>query len=296
MKNQKVAVVGVGAIGGVAAASLSELGRDELFLCVRTPFDQLVVDHSNGSTKVEAKIISEPADAPVCDWILLATKAHQTPDAKPWLDALCGPASRVAVLQNGIDHVERVAPLLDAKSAIVPVVVQLPAEKKAPGHVVQQNDGVLLVADDENGLAFAELFEGARTSVRTIPTFLDQAWWKLMMNAALGGVCALAIRENGIAGEPEMREVVLGLMREIVQVARAEGANLPDDAPEKALSGVLRGAGDHWSSISVDRREGRPMEWEVRNAVIGRLARRHQLETPLNDAITALLRAADVTS
>lgn len=35
------------------------------------------------------------------------------------------------------------------------------------------------------------------------------------------------------------------------------------------------------------------MEWEVRNAVVGRLARRHGIATPLNDALTALLQSAD---
>ena len=40
-------------------------------------------------------------------------------------------------------------------------------------------------------------------------------------------------------------------------------------------------------------REGRPLEWDVRNAVVGRLARRHGIATPLNDALTAMLSAAD---
>ncbi len=71
-------------------------------------------------------------------------------------------------------------------------------------------------------------------------------------------------------------------------------AQLPEDAPRKSIERVLGAAADHWSSISVDRREGRPMEWEVRNAVVGRLGRRYGVPTPLNDAITALLRAADV--
>ena len=43
--------------------------------------------------------------------MLLAVKAHQTDGAAGWLAALCGGGTTVAVLQNGIDHVERVAPL-----------------------------------------------------------------------------------------------------------------------------------------------------------------------------------------
>jgi 2-dehydropantoate 2-reductase len=288
-----IAVVGVGAIGGAVAADLADLGRHELRLCTRTPFERLEVEHPAGTSRPDARIQTRPESAERADWVLLATKAYQSAEARPWLDALCGPGSRVAVLQNGVDHVERIAPLVPAAESVLPVVVQLPAEKTGPGRVTQLNAGVLIVPDDAAGRAFAGLFAGGRTRVKPSGEFAVQAWWKLMMNAALGGVCALALRDNGAAEEPALRGLTLALMREILPVARAEGAHVPDDAPEKALRMVLGAAGGHWSSITVDRRDGRPMEWQVRNAVVGRVARRHGLATPLNDAITALLAAAD---
>jgi 2-dehydropantoate 2-reductase len=170
----------------------------------------------------------------------------------------------------------------------------VPAEKKSPGHVEQSHPGLLLVPDDDTGRAFANLFRGGRTRVNPTAEFTTQAWWKLLSNAALGGVCALAIRNIGIVADPALRELVLASMREVLEVGRAAGAKLPDDAPEKALDLVLRGASDHWPSIALDRREGRPMEWQVRNEVVCRYGRRHAISTPLNDVITALLKAADM--
>jgi len=290
---RRIAIVGVGAIGGVVAADLADLARHEIQLCARTPFDRLVVEHPDGRSEVRDRPCLRPDSVGVADWVLLATKAHQSPAAKPWLDALCGPDTVVAVLQNGVDHVARIAPLLRPGVGVLPVVIQLPAEKTAAGHVEQSRNGLLLVPDDANGRNFAALFDGARTSVRPTADFTSQAWWKLISNAALGGVCALAVRESAIARDPDVRELVIRLMEEIVAVGRAEGATLPDDAPEKVLRRVLDAAADHWSSISVDRREGRPMEWEVRNAVVGRLGRAHGIPTPWNDAVTAVLRAAD---
>jgi 2-dehydropantoate 2-reductase len=89
---------------------------------------------------------------------------------------------------------------------------------------------------------------------------------------------------------------VLGLMREIIEVGRAEGATLPDELPERIIASHANELRDHWTSIAVDRREGRTMEWQARNAVVGRLGRRHGIPTPLNDALTALLAAADATT
>jgi 2-dehydropantoate 2-reductase len=289
-----VAVVGVGAIGGALAADLADLGRHRVLLCARTPFDRLVVRHPAGVSEVAGAPATDPGQASPVDWVLLATKAHQSATARAWLDALSGPGTRVAIVQNGVDHVERIAPLVRAADVVLlPVVVQLPAEKRAPGRVEQSRDGILLVPDGPDGHAFAALFEGARTVVRPTDDFPRQAWSKLLSNAALGAVCALCVRENAVVRDPGIREVVLRLMAEIVAVGRAEGAALPDDAPEKVIDRVLAVAADHWSSITVDRRAGRPMEWEARNAVVGRLGRRHGIPTPWNDAVTALLRAAD---
>ena len=293
MERTRIAVIGVGAIGGAVAADLADLGRHDLVLCARTPFDRLEVEHPAGVSRVAARLVTRPEDVGPTPWVLLATKAYQCAAARPWLDALCGPETIVAVLQNGVDHLERVAPLLPPGTSVVPVVIQLAAQKTAPGRIRQDNDGWLIVPDDVPGRAFAGLFEGARATAKPVADFLSQAWWKLMANAALGGVCALAIREGGVASELDVRELVLTLMREAAQVGRAEEATLPDDAPERVLDRVLAAVPQHWPSIALDRREGRPMEWEVRNAVVGRLGRRHGVATPQNDAITTLLRAAD---
>jgi len=290
----RIAVVGVGAIGGSVAADLCDLGRHEVALCARTRFEALVVEHPAGVSRTTAAVLGGPEDVSrAVDWVLLATKAYQCADARPWLAALCGPGTRVAVLQNGVDHVERVAPLVPDGTEVLPVVVQLPAEKTGPGHVLQARAGMLLVPDDDLGRAFAGLFEGGRTRVVATADFVTQAWWKLVSNASLGGICALALRGNDVANEPAVRDLCLALMEEVALVARAEGAALPEDAPEKALALMLHGAPGHWSSIAVDRRAGRPMEWAVRNDVVGRRGRLHGIATPMNDAITTLLRAAD---
>lgn len=299
MSGSSIAVVGVGAIGGVAAAALGDLGRHEIVLCVRTLFDSLEVEHPGGKSWVDAAILDDPATAEPVDWVLIATKAHQTPDASPWLRALTAEGkTRWAFLQNGVDQVERGTDLAggDAGPAlspagVVPVIVNLPASSTAPGTIVQSLNGMLTSPDDEDGRAFADLFEGSRISVRARPDFMTIAWRKLLMNASLGGVCAFISGSDAAVSDGPLRQFVLDLMLEAVPVARAEGAEIGNEDCERILEGVLQAAPDHWSSIAVDRREGRPMEWEARNAVIGHRGRAHGIPTPMNDALTDLLRA-----
>src|ERR1700729_2647819 len=164
-----VAVIGLGAIGGVAAGCLIATGRYNVVACVRAPLERLTLDAPDGTIELPLAALTDPAQARPADWVLLCTKTHATAATAPWLTRLCTPATRVAVLQNGIDHVARVAPLAHG-AKVLPVIVYYNGERLAQDrqpdrdasllHVRlrQGADQDLLVADDEAGRAFTQLF------------------------------------------------------------------------------------------------------------------------------------------
>src|SRR5262245_42764277 len=113
-----VAVIGLGSIGGVVAGCLAETGRYDIVACVRRPLTHLTVERPEGTVGVPVHALTDPQAAVPVDWVLLATKAHHTAAAAPWLARLCRPGTRVAVLQNGIDHATRVAPHIGGAAAV----------------------------------------------------------------------------------------------------------------------------------------------------------------------------------
>ena len=130
-----VAVVGVGAIGGVVAAALKKSGQHDVLLCTRRSFERLTIEGPDGTRtemRVEPRI--DPRDASPVDTVLLATKAHQTAGTAAWLSGLCDENTVVIVLQNGVEHRERVAPLVGS-ATIVPCIVDCPCTTSQPGHV-----------------------------------------------------------------------------------------------------------------------------------------------------------------
>jgi len=149
----------------------------------------------------------------VVDWILLATKAHQTPAAAPWL------AARIAVLQNGVEHQERVGPL--AAGRVVPVIVDFPAESVGRGRIRLHGDPHLLVADDPDGREFARLMTGARIATDLTPDFLTVAWRKLCPNVAGGAITALTCRRMPVFKEPPIAELGLALIKEARDIGHA---------------------------------------------------------------------------
>lgn len=289
----RVAVVGAGAIGATAAAAVQETGRHDLAVCVRTPLERLVVERDGAQVEIAAPILTGPAQArgPV-DWVLLAVKAHQTAGAAGWLEALCGPATTVVVLQNGIEHRERVAPLA-GPATVLPCVVWIPAEVVAPGHVRQRNPAPLSVPDEPAGHAFAELLKGSHgASVEVRADFDQVAWRKLCLNA-ITGLMALTDRRGVIFQRADIRRVSFGLALECAAVARAHGVDLPepDRFAEEIVAYVAGLPADMGGSILADRRAGRRLEWDARNGVIQRLGARHGVPTPVSDVVVPLLAA-----
>jgi 2-dehydropantoate 2-reductase len=287
----RVAVVGVGAIGATVAAAVHEAGGHDLALCGRRPLERVVVDRVDGDGVVlDVPVLTDPADVdPIADWVLLAVKAHQTAGAAEWLKALCGAGTIVAVLQNGIDHVERVGPLV-GDGTVLPVVNWCPVEPVAPGHVRQRGPLRLAVPEGAAGEAFAALL-GASAEVAVGGDFAWEAWRKLCANA-VSGVMALAGSPASMFANDDVRAVARSLAYECAAVARAEGALLSDKDADDVLAWIDALPPDAGSSILTDRLAGRALEWEARNAVIGRLGRRHGIATPVSDTVAALLHAA----
>ncbi len=106
----KVAVLGVGAIGAVFGVRLCQSDRHDVTLCVRRPIAKLVVETRDSVVESQVKCAETPSEVGPVDCVLLAVKGHQVKDVAPWLAALVGPGTVVAVLQNGVEHKERVAP------------------------------------------------------------------------------------------------------------------------------------------------------------------------------------------
>jgi 2-dehydropantoate 2-reductase len=291
MSECRVAVVGPGAIGGAFAAAVQQTGYGDLVLCARRPLDELVVDRDDGDSVVlNAPVLTDPAavDGPV-DWVLLAVKAHQTEEAGGWLRTLAGPGSVVVVLQNCVEHCERVRPLA-GEAMVLPAVVRCSAEPSGAGHIRLYDMPRLIVPAGPEGQVLAKLMAGG-ARVDLTEDFTTETWRKLCSNA-VAGLMVLAGRRAGIFRNADVAALARGLVAECLAVARAEGAQLPDSIVDTVVAGYAAMSADRGSSIVYDREAGRPLEWDARNGVIRRLGARHGIPTPISDVIVPLLAAA----
>jgi 2-dehydropantoate 2-reductase len=287
-----VAVIGLGSIGGVMAGCLRAADRHDVIACVRHPIDHLVLERSEGGVEVSLRALTDPAQAARVDWVLLCTKTQQTPLTAPWLARLCDSSTRVAVLQNGMGHVDRVAPLA-GDAGVVPTIVYYNGERLAADRVRLRHvaDCDLAVADNADGRAFAQLLDGTPLRVQLSSDFPTLAWRKLLINAVANPITALTLQRQAVFRRDDIKTLCVAILDEAVTVARADGAQLAEDESLRTMATLLTYPAEAGTSMYFDRLAGRELEIEALTGAVVAAGQRLDVATPLNSALLALLRA-----
>lgn len=286
-----IALIGPGAIGGTVAAWLAQNPAFDVTVCARTPFTDLQVETPQGLITAKPKVLTNPAEATPADWVLIATKTYDADATKPWLDHLLADHTRVAIIQNGVEQ-QRLFEHLVPASRIVPVIINLPAARTAPGRIVQHRHGIISVPAGENGEEFAALFAQTEIEAAAHADFTSQAWLKLTGNS-ISVVPSLTLRATGPVWNADLETIVRGVVEECAAVGRAEGAIIPETFVEETInSSRTMPEGATGGSLHADRLAGHPMEVDARNGVIVRLGAKHGISTPMNRVLVTLLTAS----
>jgi 2-dehydropantoate 2-reductase len=285
-----ILLIGPGAIGATLANWLAQDDRHEVTVAVRTPIDSLETGTPNGIIWARPRVITDPGQAGPVDWILVTTKAYDGDAAATWFPKATGPKTRLAIIQNGVEHVQRFERHFD-RARMVPVMIDLPADRISPGRTLQRGPARMVVPAGSDGAEFLALFAHANFDTKQTDDFVTAVWRKLCLNCA-GAVNAVLVKPAGISHHDGVAEIMRTLVRECVAVGRAEGAKLEDSIPDDIVAGARRAPRDAGNSMYADRVAGRPMEYDARNGVIVRLGRKHGIAAPMNALMVTLLEAA----
>jgi 2-dehydropantoate 2-reductase len=292
--SSRIVVVGAGSIGGFVAFELARAGHD-VVLCVRSPFECLVVIDEHGHRHESLlPVLTDPAEVAEAEWVILATKAHQTEAAAPWLRGGCGPSTRgVVVMQNGVEHEERVRPHVGA-TPVLPCIVRCGAEAIAPGHIVHHGFANFEVPAGAVADQLAPVFAPSGLDLSTVDDFTTVAWQKLISNVTCSPLTALTRRRLEILRDDRIADLAVELAAECLRVGAAAGAVVDPAMARPMVEGMRTVNPQMGSSMLYDQLASRPTEYEALTGAVVRFGRRHAVPTPLNDAMYALLAVASV--
>ncbi|MGK3123798.1 oxidoreductase [Candidatus Pantoea formicae] len=284
-----IALVGPGAIGTTVAAALHEVNRTPL-LCGRTAHSQLLLRHEGGEIVVPGPVLSNPAEiTKPFALVFVAVKTTQVAETAPWLAKLCDENTVVCALQNGVEQVEQLSPLVNG-ATVLPSVVWFPAQREPDASVWLRAKPRLTLPDVASAQQIVQALQHSRCAVELEADFLSIAWRKLLQNA-VAGLMVLSNRRAGMFQRQDITALGLAYLHECLTVARAEGAKLSDNVPQEIIDGFHRAPTDLGTSILADRQANRALEWDIRNGVVQRRGKARGIATPISDVVVPLLAA-----
>jgi 2-dehydropantoate 2-reductase len=300
----RVCVVGCGAVGALFAANLAQLDDIEVWAFdVWDEHVQAINDNGlrlSGAGEVVGRLsaTSDPGEVPVCDFGIVATKSMHTGAAIAAVGHAFTEGS-VCSVQNGVGNEEAIAEHVER----VIRGTTFPAGKIVePGHVQWDVKGDTTLGPFEPSPAPMEAVElladactRAGMPTKAVPDARGPQWRKLIFNAATNPIGALTGLTHGrVCEDPALRALVSALVEEGKAVASAQGIELDED-PEQLIDYAARPdvAYDHKASMLQDVEARRQTEIDFLNGGVARFGREHGVPTPLNDAVTALVKGLE---
>lgn len=288
--------MGAGAVGSYFGARLHQAGHEVVLIARGATLDalrahglRLQAQDFDGYLPIASS--DSPAAAAGATVVLFCVKSQDTETAgallRPFLSARC----TVLCLQNGVDNAERLSRVIGFPA--VPAAVYVAVGTPAPGHVVHNGRGELIIGPSAGSDAVAAAFGRAGIPVTVTQGVMGALWAKLAANCTYNALSALTQMPYGaLVRQPGIEQSMRGLFDECLAVARAEGHALPDSLWEEVLS-LSRTMAQQRSSTAQDLARGRRTEVDYINGHVVRCAGRHGIEVPLNRLLHALVRISE---
>ncbi|MGH1576671.1 2-dehydropantoate 2-reductase [Planktotalea sp.] len=310
-----IVILGAGAIGchfgaTIAADILAENGHVTLIGRETTiaPMQKAALTIDNKATAKAVTFTSDPAAMKDADLIVLALKSHALDAAIEQIETFAQPETPILSLLNGIAPVRTLQERLGARrvlAGMVPfnVVWTSPTElhRSGPGEIALERHEITVwlkqlghdfhIADDLAPIQYGKLLLNLINPINALAgiplhDMLSDRGYRRIFAEAIAE--ALAVYDTaGITWEqvgPSSPRLALKVMR------------LPNWLFRKMVLNKQNLDRNSMTSMASDLAAGKPTEIDTINGEIVRLGQLHNLKTPINTSLVALVKQAEASS
>jgi 2-dehydropantoate 2-reductase len=283
----RIAVVGLGGVGGYIGAKLCAL-EDEVVFVARGKHAEairekgLLINEDGGSFRAHADAVvgAEELEGEL-DLMLLCVKSYDITEAVDALRKNITPETIIIPFANGVEHAGNIAKMVRAK--VLGGSVHILAHKEEDG--VVRRKGKVFAAffgserHSEEAVKVAALFEKAGLRCK-VPEVVEKALWKKYL--FISAFAALtSYYDMGIKAVSEAHAEEAGrLLEEIAKVAAVKGIDIASEA-KKALETASSLPPEASTSMHRDFQHRRKTELETLCGYLVREAEARGIEVPV---------------
>ncbi|ODV69354.1 ketopantoate reductase [Hyphopichia burtonii NRRL Y-1933] len=305
-----VLVIGTGGVGAIVAYGIDYTGKSNLSVVVRRDYEKVLqkgwqitsCDYGEIKNWKPANIFPsiEAARKIEYDFVVITTK--NLPDITP-LHELITPVitpakTSIILMQNGFDLG---TPFIEKypENVVISGVSMIGSHNNNGTITHIQPDKTTIGFFDNPNLSkefqesktkeFISIYNNDKNSSVYNSNTKETRYRKLVYNASLNSVAALTGIDTGrLLLSGGMESISIPIMREIKQVAKADGVILPDDI----INTMVHSDDGDWyqPSMLIDVKKGNPIELEVIVGNLSRVAHKLNVPTPTLDLVYLLLK------
>ena len=312
----KVAVVGLGAVGGLIAVRLAQAGHRVSAVArgatlARVRDHGLLLEAGGTTVAVPIAVSSDAASLGPQDLVVIALKAPALPQVLDAVDALAGTDTVVLPAMNGVPW--WFMPAADASAAplhsvdpagellarlplrrVLGCVVHLTCSSPEPGRIVHGVGDRLIVGEPAGGPstrveAVCAALSAAGFKAEASADVRRDVWYKLWGNMTMNPVSALTgALTDAIANDDLVRAFILQCMAEAAAIGERIGC--PIEQSGEARIAIARELGGFRTSMLQDADAGRALELDALVTSVHEIGGRVGVATPSIATLLGLTR------
>jgi 2-dehydropantoate 2-reductase len=300
----RIAAMAAGAVGGYFGARMAAAGHEVFFIARGSNLaaikkNGLKIESVHGDLHIaKPNATDDPATVGPVDIVIFAVKLWDTEKSAEMTKPMVGPATRVITLQNGIESVGRLAPILGAEqtvggAAYIATTITQPGVIKHSSSFAIMRFGRADKRADPMLQAFVDAGKAAKIDLDIAADITRELWQKFaFLTAMSGSTAALRSPIGPIAADPELRGFFRKLMEEVFAVGKASGVALDPAYIDERMAFTGKMEPGMKASMAHDLERGNRLELDWLAGKVRQLGRALTLNvpTPANDAVYTVLK------
>lgn len=294
----RVVIVGIGGVGGYYGGKLANSfppgsEHEILFFCRGAHMEAIRRDGLKLSAK-DGDLVAHPAMATdsasemgVVDVALFAVKGYSQPEVARTMRPAIGPSTVVIPLGNGVENDEILKSEI-ASGRVLNGAVYISTHIEAPGVVEQTGGSRKLIFGSPEGetdpyLPIEQMLQAAGIDAELSSNIVRDIWSKFIFIDAISGVTSLhGVTIGTVLATPELREQLVGLMREVESLSERLSVGLPPGIVDQAVERAGMFPPDTKTSMQLDVEKGNATELDTMLGYVVRKGKELDIATPVH--------------
>lgn len=279
----RIAVVGLGGVGGYLAASLTKtshrvvgFARGKHLEAIQTNGLEIIEDEKSWNVQLEAKKLEDAQG--YFDIVLFCVKSYDLEHSYQQIAPFIDNKSTILSFSNGVSNGDKLRSLSD--SIVLDACVYILSHIQKSGVIRKKGKvfAAIFGGNESATLALKSVFEEAALRVKTPQDIQKALWKKYIFISAFATLTSYYDKSIGYIYEHYYDEAK-ALLEEIALVAKAKGIDI-DDEVEKSLLTASKVPYESSTSMHLDFQNAKQSELDVLSGYIVKEAYKHGIAVP----------------